>query len=215
MFSENAASRLIPIITYYLVWPKSQRDYVREGEEYGLKLYLIQRGVSISVIPLVMNHEVSMVDKLPATLPELLERNIGIATALIVMAMFLGFINTVVNAESEKARAIGANLTLISASGQGQMAVVREMIDAKADVNAKDADGQTALMLASQHGHLEVAEFLLANKAEFNLHDVAARGDVEGPWHSSLAILTGFLEKTPRTATRARHLCTGRRSMAT
>jgi len=128
--------RGVSAYTYYLVWPKSQRDYVREGEEYGLKLYLIQRGVSISVIPLVMNHEVSMVDKLPATLPELLERNIGIATALIVMAMFLGFINTVVNAESEKARAIGANLTLISASGQGQMAVVREMIDAKADVNA-------------------------------------------------------------------------------
>jgi ankyrin repeat protein len=172
--------RGVSAYTYYLVWRKSQRDYVREGEEYGLALYLIARGYPSSMIPSIISHEVSIANqKLPTTLPELVERNTSIATVLIVVAMFLGFINRVVNVESEKARAIGANLALISASGHGQMAVVRQMIDANADVNAKDADGQTALMLASQHGHLQVAEFLLANKAEFNLYDVAARGDVE------------------------------------
>nr|WP_297278143.1 ankyrin repeat domain-containing protein [uncultured Brachyspira sp.] len=40
------------------------------------------------------------------------------------------------------------------------------MLDKGADINAKDNDCKTALMLASYNGYLEVAEFLKANGAK-------------------------------------------------
>jgi ankyrin repeat protein len=39
--------------------------------------------------------------------------------------------------------------------------VVRLLLEKKADVNAKDKNGQTALMLASREGHREVKKLLL------------------------------------------------------
>jgi ankyrin repeat protein len=43
---------------------------------------------------------------------------------------------------------------LIDASGAGDLSQVKALLGAKADVDAKTADGRTALMLASQNGHL-------------------------------------------------------------
>jgi len=37
---------------------------------------------------------------------------------------------------------------------------VRELLAAKADVNAKDKDGDTALMVASKHGNDEMVKLL-------------------------------------------------------
>ena len=42
---------------------------------------------------------------------------------------------------------------LIDASGAGDLSQVKALLAAKADVDAKTADGRTALMLASQNGH--------------------------------------------------------------
>jgi ankyrin repeat protein len=39
-------------------------------------------------------------------------------------------------------------------------------------VNAKSSDGRTALMLASQNGHLEVVQALLAAKADVDTKNV-------------------------------------------
>jgi serine/threonine-protein phosphatase 6 regulatory ankyrin repeat subunit B len=39
--------------------------------------------------------------------------------------------------------------------------VVRLLIDAGADVNAKSNEGFTALMMASQHGHSNIAQMLI------------------------------------------------------
>jgi ankyrin repeat protein len=57
---------------------------------------------------------------------------------------------------------------LINAAGKGDLASVRALLDAKADVNAKDTDGGTALTYASQNGHLEVVQALLAKGADVN-----------------------------------------------
>jgi ankyrin repeat protein len=45
-------------------------------------------------------------------------------------------------------------------SQYGHLEVVRALLGAKADVNAKMDNGQTALMMASQGGHQEVVELL-------------------------------------------------------
>jgi uncharacterized protein len=45
---------------------------------------------------------------------------------------------------------------LIAASSRGQVDVVEELLKAGADINAKDNDGATALVLASDAGHAEV-----------------------------------------------------------
>jgi ankyrin repeat protein len=42
---------------------------------------------------------------------------------------------------------------LIDASSAGDLSQVKALLAAKADVNAKTAEGRTALMLASQNGH--------------------------------------------------------------
>ena len=51
---------------------------------------------------------------------------------------------------------------LIVAAGRGNLEIVRALLSAKADPNAKDAiGGQTAVMWAVQQGHRAVAEELL------------------------------------------------------
>jgi ankyrin repeat protein len=45
---------------------------------------------------------------------------------------------------------------------------VRALLAAKADANAKMADGATALIAAAQHGHLEVVQTLVAAQADVN-----------------------------------------------
>jgi ankyrin repeat protein len=45
---------------------------------------------------------------------------------------------------------------------------VQALLALKADVNAKQADGGTSLMAASQNGHLDVVQALLAAKADVN-----------------------------------------------
>jgi uncharacterized protein len=49
---------------------------------------------------------------------------------------------------------------LYLASESGHADVVRVLLDAKADVNAKDNHGVTALLEASQHGYGDVVRVL-------------------------------------------------------
>ncbi len=48
--------------------------------------------------------------------------------------------------------------------------IVRELIKRGVDVNAKDADGNTALLLAVRQGHSRVVPLLLAKGADVNAH---------------------------------------------
>ncbi len=54
----------------------------------------------------------------------------------------------------------GGNTPLTIASAKGRSDIVRLLLAAKADASAKDDDGKTALMLALENNHPEVAELL-------------------------------------------------------
>ncbi len=58
---------------------------------------------------------------------------------------------------------------LISASGAGDLNKVKALLSSNADVNARNARGSTALMLASYKGHLDVVEALINANADVNL----------------------------------------------
>jgi ankyrin repeat protein len=56
----------------------------------------------------------------------------------------------------------------------GDVARIKEIIDAGADVNAKDALDRTPLHLAAFHGRTEVIDLLIAHGADVNARDLAA-----------------------------------------
>ena len=64
--------------------------------------------------------------------------------------------------------ALGSFTPLVLASALGPVAVVKTLIDAGADVNAKEARGMTPLMYASatDHGDIEIIKTLMARGAD-------------------------------------------------
>ena len=57
---------------------------------------------------------------------------------------------------------------LLDAAKNNELDEVREALDAGADVDAMDNDGNTTLHLASNYGHTEIVEKLLENRADVN-----------------------------------------------
>ncbi|MFA5106679.1 MAG: ankyrin repeat domain-containing protein, partial [Candidatus Micrarchaeia archaeon] len=60
------------------------------------------------------------------------------------------------------------NKKLLEAVSSGDLAGVKEALAAGADVNAKDRDGYTALMVASYWGHMDIVKLLIAAGADVN-----------------------------------------------
>lgn len=70
--------------------------------------------------------------------------------------------------------AYGMAYALIEAAKKGETAQVKELINKKVNVNAKDKysrDGKTALIVAAEHGHKDVVELLLEHGANVNEKD--------------------------------------------
>lgn len=64
---------------------------------------------------------------------------------------------------------------LMGAAISGKVGVVRILIEAGADVNARDADGLTPLMAAVVQDHAAIVELLLKRGAEVNARDGRGR----------------------------------------
>jgi len=54
----------------------------------------------------------------------------------------------------------------------GQLQILRLLLDANANVNAKDNNGYTALIKASNRGNIDVVRVLLDAKAEVNIRGI-------------------------------------------
>ncbi len=60
---------------------------------------------------------------------------------------------------------------LIDAAARGDTALLRRLLDARANVNARDASGRNAVLAATQGGHIEAARLLIAAGADVNAQD--------------------------------------------
>jgi len=61
------------------------------------------------------------------------------------------------------------NAELVQAASDGKAEIIRELCASGADVNARDANGYTALMKAARSGHIEAARLLFARNEMYFL----------------------------------------------
>jgi ankyrin repeat protein len=69
--------------------------------------------------------------------------------------------------------------TPLHCAADGNKDLVALLLSKGANVNATDRAGVTPLDIAASAGHKDVAELLIANKAEVNIHDAVDLGDLE------------------------------------
>jgi len=84
---------------------------------------------------------------------------------------------------------VGCGGSIHDAAVEGNIEAVKQHLAAGTDVNARGADGVTALLYAALKGHKEIAELLIANGADVDakkakdgvtpLHVAAASGHTE------------------------------------
>ena len=63
------------------------------------------------------------------------------------------------------------NDNLINYAREGNLKKIEECLINGTDVNAKDSNGYTALMVVSYNGNLEVVKYLVENGADINIKD--------------------------------------------
>ena len=63
------------------------------------------------------------------------------------------------------------DVDLINAVLQADTATVNALLATGSDVNAKDRNGETVLILAAKYGHTDVVKALLAKGADINMKD--------------------------------------------
>lgn len=88
---------------------------------------------------------------------------IGLRTLVLLTAIY----------SSVAAPTSAAQYNLIDASAAGDLDQVRTLLAERADVNAKNTDGLTALMIASQYDRQDVVEVLLGRAADMHAEDLS------------------------------------------
>ena len=63
------------------------------------------------------------------------------------------------------------SLDLLSASSEGKLDTIKQLLETGTEVDMQDGDGVSALMLACQNGHKEAAKLLLERGAQVDLRD--------------------------------------------
>lgn len=64
---------------------------------------------------------------------------------------------------------------LMLAAGKGLLAIVKELLNHGADVNAQDLDNWTALLCATKAGYLEIVEILVENGADIEHREMVSQ----------------------------------------
>jgi serine/threonine-protein phosphatase 6 regulatory ankyrin repeat subunit B len=102
-----------------------------------------------------------------------------------------------VNPQSGAAHMIDTT-PLMFASSQGDIEMVKFLIDQQADAKAANASGQTALHFAAQHGHRSVVELLLNANADVNALTREAKTPLDVTQDAAVKIL--LIQKDGKTA---------------
>jgi serine/threonine protein kinase/ankyrin repeat protein/formylglycine-generating enzyme required for sulfatase activity len=102
-----------------------------------------------------------------------------------------------VNPQSGAAHMIDTT-PLMFASSQGDVEMVKFLIDRQADVKATNASGQTALHFAAQHGHRSVVELLLNANADVNALTREAKTPLDVTQDAAVQVL--LIRKDGKTA---------------
>ena len=77
------------------------------------------------------------------------------------------------NKKEEKMREIDKEF--LNACEEGDLERVKQLLERGADVNVRDKDGETALMIVSWYGKKEIAELLIKNGIDINAKDNLGR----------------------------------------
>jgi ankyrin repeat protein len=85
---------------------------------------------------------------------------------------------------------------LWQAAETGDMPALKSLLDKRIDINSRDDNGRTALMLATLHGQTRAVKMLLAHGADPN----AADADGTTPLQAALAAHQGAIAATLRRA---------------
>lgn len=88
---------------------------------------------------------------------------------------------------------------LLSAARYGSFAVAEKLLEAAgANINARNSDGQSALILATISNHTEMVKLLVKNKADVNIQDNTGSNALSYAEHAQNHAITNLL-KAPRT----------------
>jgi hypothetical protein len=100
----------------------------------------------------------------------------GWLVLLLISALTVPLINSCVTAPEVRERRGGIEQgVFFEAVRNGSYAEVQRMIEAGADVNAKDSHGYTALMLAAEKGYTEIVRLLVEEGADVGARDNSGR----------------------------------------
>ena len=81
---------------------------------------------------------------------------------------------------------------MLTAAVGGNKDVASLLLRNNADINARDKDGKTALMIAVVNGHQPLVEILLENKADISIQNEVSSERL-GYFHNSIAFIDKVL----------------------